>query len=390
MSDDFTETTSVSWFGRIARSIKGILFGIILLPLSIVLHSWNEGRAVTTSRSLKEGAAAVVSVQSDAVLPTNEGKLVHLSGEVRTSEAVSDPLFGLSAEALKLTRVVEMYQWKESKHSDTRKKLGGGEETVTRYTYEKTWSDREIDSSDFKEASGHQNPAKLPFPSTTTISAKSTLGAFGIPADIIAKMGGESALMPTSDCVARLPENWKAKARLHGESVYLGTDPEAPAVGDARVTFKVVKPATFSILAKQQANSLAAYQTKAGREIERVESGSISAEQMFQHAESENTLMTWALRFGGFIVMLTGFSLLLNPLKILADVIPFIGSIVGFGTGLVSLILAFAGSLVVIAIAWLAVRPLLGGTLLLTAAGAFAYGLIRIRRNRRSSVLAVG
>jgi len=389
MSDNFTETTSVSWFGRIARSIKGILFGIILLPLSIVLHSWNEGRAVTTARSLKEGAAAVVSVQSDAVLPANEGKLIHLSGEVRSSEAVSDPLFGLSAEALKLIRVVEMYQWKESKHSDTRKKLGGGEETVTRYTYEKAWSDREIDSSDFKEASGHQNPAKFPFPGTTTISSKATLGAFGIPADIIAKMSGESVLMPTSDCVKRLPENLNVNARLHGESVYFGADPEAPAIGDARVTFKVVKPATFSILAKQQANSLAAYQTKAGREIERVESGSISADQMFKHAESENAMMTWALRFGGFIVMLIGFSLLLNPLKILADAVPFIGSIVGFGTGLVSLILAFAGSLVVIAVAWLAVRPLLGGSLMLIAGGAFAYGMIRISRNRRLSVPAV-
>jgi hypothetical protein len=385
---DFTETTSVSWFGRIGRSIKGILFGIILLPLSIILHSWNEGRAVTTARSLKEGAAAVVSVQSDAVLPDNEGKLIHLSGEVRSSDAVSDPIFGLSTEALKLTRVVEMFQWKESKHSDSRKKLGGGQETVTRYTYEKAWSEKEIDSSNFKETSGHQNPAKFPFPGTTTITSKATLGAFGIPADIIAKMGGGSALMPTSDCVKRLPENLNVKARLHGESVYFGADPEAPVIGDARVTFKAVKPAVFSILARQQANSLAAYQTKAGREIERVESGSISAEQMFKHAESENALMTWALRFAGFIVMLIGFSLLLNPLKVLADVVPFFGSIVGFGTGLVSLILAFTGSLVVIAVAWLAVRPLLGGSLLLIAAGAFVYGLIRFRRNRHSTVPA--
>jgi len=377
---DFTETTSVSWFGRIARSLKGILVGIVLLPLSIVLHSWNEGRAVTTARSLKEGASAVVPVQTDAVLPANEGKLIHLSGEVRTSEAIRDPLFGLSIEALRLKRLVEMYQWKESKHSETRKKLGGGEETVTHYSYEKTWSDDRIDSSEFKEPKGHENPPRFPVSSVTTFTSRAALGAFAIPEQILRKMDGDSPLRPTEECLKQLPAELKPK--LSGEHVYLGKDSEAPAVGDARVTFQALKPAIFSILAQQQAGSLSPYQTKAGREIERVESGNLSAAVMFQHAESENTVITWALRFAGFIVMLIGFSLLLNPLKILADVVPFIGSIVGFGTGFISLILAFVGSLVVIAVAWLAVRPVLGGSLMLIALGVSAYLMIRLRQKR--------
>lgn len=377
---DFTETTSVSWFGRIARSLKGILAGIVLLPLSIVLHSWNEGRAVTTAKSLKEGAAAVVSVQPDAVLAANEGKLIHLSGEVRTSEEIREPLFGLTVEALRLKRVVEMHQWKESKRSETRKKFGGGEETVTHYSYEKVWSGELIKSSEFKEQAGHENPARFPVSSVTTITPHATLGAFAIPETLVRKMTGDSPVRPTEECLKQLPNEMKAK--LNGETIYLGANPEAPAIGDARVSFQALMPAPFSFLAQQQGNSLAPYQTKAGREIERVDSGNLSAELMFQRAESENTALTWGLRLAGFFVMLIGFSLLLNPLKILADVVPFIGSIVGFGTGLISLILAFVGSVIAIAVAWLAVRPLLGGSLLLIALGATVYTLIRMRRNR--------
>ena len=60
-ADSFTEMTSTSWFSRIANSFKGILAGIVFIVLSIVLLSWNEGRAVKRYKTLKEGAGAVVT-----------------------------------------------------------------------------------------------------------------------------------------------------------------------------------------------------------------------------------------------------------------------------------------------------------------------------------------
>ena len=84
MSDSFTETTSVSWFGRLRRSVGGVVIGLVLIIGMVVLLFWNEGRAVTTARSLAEGAGAVVSVGADAVEAANEGKLVHVSGTVTT------------------------------------------------------------------------------------------------------------------------------------------------------------------------------------------------------------------------------------------------------------------------------------------------------------------
>ena len=52
------------------------------------------------------------------------------------------------------------------------------------------------------------------------------------------------------------------------------------------------------------------------------------------------------------------------PLKVLADVIPLLGSIVGAGTGLVAGLLGTAWSMVIIAIAWIRFRPVLGACLL--------------------------
>ena len=338
MPDDFTEITSQSWFGRIGISIVGILVGIVLLPVSVFLLFWNEGRAVTTAKSLKEGAASVVSVQAGSLLTANERKLVHLSGEVLAGEKVRDPIFGLSAEALRLARIVEMYQWKEKKSSETRKKFGGGEETVTRYSYEKTWADKPIDSSAFKQHDvevEHVNPAAMPLPAAVEVCRKATLGAFSIPAQIIAKMSGGEPLMPAAENLANLPPALKSMAKLGGGGFYLGNDPAAPRIGDARVTFKVLKPATFSILAQQTADTLAPFPTKAGREIERVESGAMSADLMFQHAESENRFLTWILRGVGFFLMFLGGSMLLKPLSVVADFIPFLGNIVGVGTGLI-------------------------------------------------------
>jgi hypothetical protein len=131
----------------------------------------NEGNAVRTYKTLKEGGGAVVSVSAESVDPQNSGKLVHITGRAHTDAVLKDPVFGVSAAALKLRRVAAMYQWKEDSESQTKNKVGGGSETVTTYKYGKVWSEKWIDSSNFKEQAGHQNPAALPYESQQLVGA---------------------------------------------------------------------------------------------------------------------------------------------------------------------------------------------------------------------------
>src|SRR4051812_10644629 len=126
MADDsVTETTTQSWFSRIGGAIAGAVFGVILFFAAFPLLMWNEGRAIHREKTLQEGGKMVVSVAASPVDQANEGKLVHVTGDLSAGGPVTDKKFGITEKAIKLRRDVEMYQWTESKKSETKKNLGG-------------------------------------------------------------------------------------------------------------------------------------------------------------------------------------------------------------------------------------------------------------------------
>src|SRR5258705_3919965 len=102
MSDTYTEVTTKGWGSRISESIKGVLFGIALIALSAWGLFWNEGRAVQTAKSLTEGASLVIDVDPGRVDPANEGKLVHVSGDIKAGVKPVDAEFGATANGLRL------------------------------------------------------------------------------------------------------------------------------------------------------------------------------------------------------------------------------------------------------------------------------------------------
>ncbi|MEO8207199.1 MAG: TMEM43 family protein [Chthoniobacterales bacterium] len=371
MADKFTETSSQSWGSRIMGSLAGIVIGLILVPLAVILLWWNEGHAVQTAKALKEGAATVVSVQADKLDSANNKKLIHVTGKAVTEDVVRDPIFRISAPALRLNRVMQMYQWTEEKESKTTDKLGGGQETTATYTYAKKWSDSVIDSSKFKHPGDHENPEQMLATATTIDADDVTLGAFTLSEQILSQMTGDEPLEVTEADLKKLPGKLKSTAHLDTAGFYFGKDPDAPAIGDQKVSFKVLKPGVFSIIGAQTDSGIEPYLAKSGAEILLVETDAVSPEMMFRHAESANTVLTWILRIVGFFVMFFGFALILNLFSTLASVIPFLGDILGAGIAVASFLMAFALSLLVIALAWLAYRPLFGGILILIAIGGF-------------------
>lgn len=366
-TDPITEVTHESWFSRIGGAIKGILVGLVLFVVAFPLLFWNEGRAVKRYKTIKEGGGAVISVASDEVLPANAGKLIHISGKANTEATLTDPVFGVSANALKLRRFVEMYQWKESTESQTEKKLGGGTETTKTTTYGKVWSDKSISSAKFKESAGHQNPDALPFESTDQTADVVTLGAFTLSPSLIRSIKSYEALSVGKDVpLVDLPGK---KVRLFEGGFYIGADPAAPQIGDVRIIFKVVKPTEVSVIAKQVGNTFEPYRAKAGGSLELLETGVCTAEAMIQAAQDSNRMLTWILRLVGYVVMLVGLNMIFKVVSVLADVLPMLGSIVRAGTGLIAFLLAAILSLITIAVAWIVFRPILGLILIVAAVG---------------------
>lgn len=367
-NDSFTETTHTGWFSRIGNSIKGIIFGGLLFVIAFPVLWWNEGRSVKTAKGLAAGEKITVDVVSDRVDSANDRKLVHTSGRAEAKDEVKDPEFGVTAPGLiKLQRLVELYQWVEEKTQKTEKKVGGGEETVTTYTYSQKWDDEVHVSSNFKKPEGHTNPPPA-YTGKVIISENTWLGAFRLPGFLVNSYNNyRPHALPELN---GLPEALRGRTTAHGEWLYMGGKPDAPKLGDARVKFESIPPGDASVLAQQVKDTFEAFETGYGTTIGRIAGGIQSKEAMFAAAKAENTMIMWLLRIGGFLLMFIGLSMVLNPLRVVADVIPFIGSIVGAGTGIASFLLAAIGSSVTVALAWVFYRPVLGIAMLLVAAGA--------------------
>ncbi|MDP9004679.1 MAG: TMEM43 family protein [Verrucomicrobiota bacterium] len=369
MANLITEVTSQSIFGRIGRSFGGVLVGIALIIGSVILLFWNEGRAVGTAKSLKEGATSVIDVPSDNINPANDSKLIHVTGETAVTTPIEDPLFNISESAIRLRRNIQVYQWKEKKESKTRDKLGGGKETTTTYSYEKVWASDLVKSSSFKSPEDHRNPERLEVPKKEFVAKDATLGKFQLTPQIISKIPGDESISATKAQLEKVSEDVQAKLKVDGDVYYLGADPATPAIGDEKISFTVLRPGTVSVVAAQAKQSFAPYTTTNEREIELVETGNVPAAQMFAHAQAANRTMTWILRGAGFVAMFIGLLMLLGPISALAHIVPFLGSLVEIGFAIVAFFVSLIVSILVIAVAWIVYRPVLGVALIVVAGG---------------------
>jgi len=374
MSDDhFTETSSKSWFTRIGESIKGILVGLFLVAGSTAGLFWNEGRAVQTERSLTEGAGLVTNVPAERVDAAAEGKLVHVASDAKTTAALNDAEFGVSAPGLRLVRTVEMYQWKEESKTETRRNVGGSEETITTYGYVRTWSDGRFDSSRFRRPEGHINP-EMRYSGRELYARDATLGAFRLGENVLRQVAASDELRLDPALAAALRQRVGQSAQVVDGRFYIGADPTAPRVGDLRISYRTAPAGPLSVIGRQTGSEFTSYQTNAGDQLLLVSKGRVPAADMFKSAQAENRLLTWILRGVGVLVMFFGFMLIWQPFVVIADVVPLFGDILGAGVWLISLVLTAILAPVVIAIAWFWYRPLVS-VIVLVSGLAVAFGI---------------
>lgn len=366
------------------QAIGKVGTGLVMILVAFPLLFWNEGRAVKRAQDLDTGKGAVVSVDADKVDSSLDGELIHLSGDVEVQQPAEDGKFGIQAHAVVLDRVVEMYQWKEEQKTET-KTIKGEKKKVTRYTYSKEWSDREINSASFKKSAKHQNPA-MPLESETFYAEEASLGAYDLSSDVKRKWSADKTHPLEEDALDGFSTINGRDPILNGGEVLFG-DPADTQVGDVRIKYMVAPTGKSSVIAGLSGSTLVKYSSPdLNSALLEVRSGVKSAEAMFEEAEAQNTTMTWILRGVGLFLMFMGFSLVFGPITALAGRIPVLGGIVGMGTSLVAGILSFGLSFITIAIGWIFYRPLIGIPLLLLGLGALgggAYLLLQKMKERK-------
>ncbi len=383
----YTETTTTGYGTRVGNSFRSIGTGFMLFIVATALLWWNEGRAVKTDKMLNEAEGAYVEMENpnkkDASL---DGELVCATALATTEDSLSDKQYGIGAKAISLTRKVEYYQYVEEANEKKEDKLGGKEVTTTTYTYSEEWTSQPIESGKFHDPA-YQNKNYV----LTTVEPEEqwaetvNFGAYTLPESLFHSMSSTEPVDLTAidslqlvkwnkdiqQVLASHLENGKTDSmklvHIDGNVIYYGFSPSSPNVGDVRVTFEKVMPAKVTIIAQVDGDTFKAFKAKNGKRFQRLVMGKKTAGEIFESEHAANNMWLWILRIVGTLLVIFGLKGIFGFLETILKVVPFIANIFGWGVGLVCTVVGVVWSLIIIALAWLFYRPLIGIALLAIA-----------------------
>lgn len=421
----YQEQKTTGYGTRVGNSFKAIGSGILLFCIGTALLWWNEGRTVKTEKMLDEVGGNYVEMENpnkkDASL---DGELICGTALATTEDSLSDAQFGVGAKAIALHRKVEYYQWVESSEEKSEDKLGGKEVTTTTYTYSKKWVSTPVESSEFKNpAYQNKNTVLTTVEESDQYAENVSFGAYKLNETLIHRISSSEgldlaisedllkdldknaqvayerfygtkkaaskaieqpaettvlsdsakavadSLKAVNDSIIKNAVNKKDFEYVHqaGNVLYFGRVPGSPEVGDVRVTFEKVVPAKVTVMAVVDGDSFKPYKAKNGKRFQTLVMGKRSGDDIIEADKEANNMWLWLLRGVGVLLVIGGLKGIFGFLETILKVVPFIANIFGWGVGVVCTIIGVAWSLIVIAIAWLFYRPILGITLLVIA-----------------------
>ena len=413
----YQEVTTTGYGTRVKNAFGGIFTGFIMFIAGTCLLWWNEGRTVKTNDMLNEAQSVTVEMENiNKVDAEFNGKMVHATGDAITEDVLKDDAYPVGGNFTRLRRTVEYYQYVENKKEQKRDKLGGGEETITTYTYERKWVDEPVNSSAFHDPQYQGvNRVLIQVEDQEYVAENVNFGAYKIPNFFKSSIGSWSAAplegeedvtaaeqdtttkqLSAADSIALLQEALIAAQQANrapatraedyqksGNIVYYGRNMSSPQIGDVRITFEKVDPKNaVSILAKVNGDTFSQFVAKNGYKLATLSNGTLTAEEMYQSEHDANDMMKWICRLVGILLIYAGLKGIFNFLVIILKVIPFLASIMNFGVSLVCGVIAIVWSLIVIAIAWIFYRPVLGITLLVIAGAILAYFVVKGRNKQ--------
>jgi hypothetical protein len=216
--------------------------------------------------------------------------------------------------------------------------------------------------------------------SATAVSNAATLGPYKLDAELLREAPADSPVSAPADAAGYSQDNGALYKSVNGGS------PANPQVGDVRVRFTGLPAQTLSVVAGQSAGALTPFHSANGFVIALVKTGTVDGATMFAEKKQEENQLTWILRGAGFLLMMIGFMLFMRPLSVLGSVLPFLGGLIEAGAFIFALALSVPLTLVTIALAWFAHRPLLGGGLIVAALAV--YFLLGARHSKPKAATA--
>ncbi|XP_037579157.1 transmembrane protein 43 isoform X3 [Dermacentor silvarum] len=284
--------------------------GLSLVAAAVCLLLWNEHRAGALSKALDQALEQVVHIEEGQSVPTNSTRLIHITGQLSSRQVAIDEAYNVSVAAVKLRRLVEMYQWVEK---STYRKYGDsdGISMEKDYAYELDWRS---DCTPFTKVSC-VSPMRS---SVDFVLSEVYLGQLQLSDSLISMIDNFHPL----DAVIT-EQGTKNFVYLTGS----GGTPEKPKVGDMRISFFVA-----GILGPQ------------GDKV------------MFKQAYADNGLSTFLFRSIAWFVSFMGFSLLSPVLHVPSDALPWLRLLVPAESSPMEF--SVYAWLIVVLFGWALARPL--------------------------------
>lgn len=336
------------------HSWPAVVFGCIGLLSGTVLIVWNEARAVMTTKSLEESISAVTKIFPDETVDSATiGKLIYTTGPITVQEPLTEMEYGISVQAVKLKRRVQMYQWIEEESQIVN---ANGDISDTSYYYYTDWKDKLIDSSSFEMSVGHWNPKEMPIKSQVQVSENVRLGNYILGYELKNKFSNYIEI--TSD---ERPE--RRDIKLHFGLYYHAQDLWNPEVGDIRIQFSYAghDSEVITVVGKlDDTQTIVPYKTKAGLDILILKLGLLSIEEVFAQEHAYNRVQSWLYRVAAWFLLYMGCICLGNITQIIVYRFRILRDLLPTTNSSLKMTISVSLFLLVTALAWIWYRPILG------------------------------
>lgn len=222
------------------KKVVKYIVGVLLILCSMLLIGYSEYNIIKVLMNRDSLNNKTIEVKSTIIDKNNNGKLVFVNGYIILNKDLEDKDFNVKIRTSKLERIVEIYQYKETKEDD---------ET---YSYETDWYNELIDSSKFKN-SEYKNPSDIKYKSEVYYNDV-FLGAFKLNNKEIDDLGLNSRYLDLNSEFAS-----KNGFNISNEYYTTSKDIDFPEVGDIRISFRYNNSNSASVIAKQSNNMFENY-----------------------------------------------------------------------------------------------------------------------------------
>jgi hypothetical protein len=302
----------------VVRALVLLPLGLLCAGLGLLLLWVNEG--IVPRAQLAASATEIAAEAPPSAAPKG---LLAVTGSLHAAAGTGDPVFLENDPSLLVVdRHVEMFAWHETVDTYETRHWGGGRTIERHIHYTVAWTPFPQDSTQFHDPTGHENP-EMRYVATRTVADPVRVGAWALPAL------AEHPILPGYQRIFldSVTVRDGVDAHRHGNTLYLeGADPNAPKVGDLRVTFDGVRAGELvTAFGVAQGDQLVPLESRKTPWFFDVVSGDREAAIEILRAEDELRLLL--LRVIGFAMIWLGLFLGGSLSIAFLDIVPLAGTV---------------------------------------------------------------